>query len=124
MPSQDFIKGKADIFSFVLEVLEGIGKHGPALTCGEIVDRIERFAATPLRDPAGVSADYNAGVRDGVRHFREYFVPREDRIDSDAIKYIYNAVEERWEDLFRQLEPTGPKMTLGELWATEAMTDK
>jgi hypothetical protein len=107
MPSQDFIKGKADIFSFVMGVLDGIRKNGQRATCGEIMDRIESYVNTPLRDPYRASADYHAGVTDAVRHFREYFVPREDVIDSDSVKYIYNAVEEYWEELFRQLYPSG-----------------
>ena len=118
------LAGKADIFSFVMDVMEGIHKNGQRVTCGEIVDRIERYVNTPLRDPA--SAEYHAGVSDAVAHFRGYFVPREDVIDSDAARYVYKAVEERWEELYRQLDAAGavgPKMTLGELWAT-ATTDK
>ena len=117
MPDQDFIKGKADIFSFVMEVLDGIRKNGHRVTCGEIVDRIERYIAAPLLERP--SADYYAGVADAMTHFRGYFVPREDVINSDAVKYIYNAVEERWEELYRQLESSGPKMTLAEMWASE-----
>lgn len=117
MPSQAFIKGKADIFSFVMDVLDGVRKNMHTVTCGEIMERIERYVATPLRVPA--SADYHAGVADAMTHFRGYFVPREDVINSDAIKYVYNAVEERWEELFRQLDAVGPKITLGELRAAE-----
>lgn len=120
MPSQGFIKGKADIFSFVMDVLDGIRKNMQPVTCAEIMERIERYVATPLRVPA--SAEYHAGVADAVTHFRGYFVPREDVINTDAVKYVYNAVEERWEELFRQLDTVGPKMTLGELWAAEAAT--
>ena len=115
MPDQDFIKGKADIFSFVIEVLDGIRKNGQRVTCGEIVDRIERF----YKSGTAPSPQYQAGAEDAVRHFRGYFIPREDVIDSDVVKYIYNAVEERWEELYRQLEASGPKMTLAELWASE-----
>jgi hypothetical protein len=97
----DRIKGKTDIFSFVLEVLDGIRRNGRAVTCGEIVDRIERFVT--VRSPA--NADYNAGVAEGVQHFREYYVPREDVIDSEKARHIYNAVEERFEQLWRQLPP-------------------
>jgi hypothetical protein len=132
MPSQDFIKGKADIFSFVMDVLDGVRKNMQPVTCAEIMGRIERYAATPLR--ASASADYHAGVADAITHFRGYFgklqadlelsltsrnagsfISREDVIDTDAIKYVYNAVEERWEELFRQLDSLGPIMTLGEM---------
>jgi hypothetical protein len=58
MPSQDYIKGKADIFSFVLEILSGVRVP---LTCGEIVDRVERYVNTPIRNPASVTADYHGG---------------------------------------------------------------
>ena len=111
MPSQDYIKGKADIFSFVLEILNGIRKNKQLLSCGEIVDRIEHYVNIPLRDKA--STDYNAGVREAMSHFRRYFLPRENIILSDAIRHIYNAVEEQFEMLLRLLDDTGPKMTLG-----------
>jgi hypothetical protein len=116
--SNDRIKGKADVFSFVMDVLEGMRKNHQERTCGEIVDMIERYVNTPLRTPA--SAEYHAGVAEGVQHFRGYFVPREDTINGDALRYVYKAVEERWEELFRQLPPTGPKMTLGERWADDS----
>jgi len=123
MPSQDFIKGKADIFSFVMEVLDGIRKSGQRLTCAEIVTRIEHLVNTPLRDPHKASNDYHAGVMNALQHFKRYFVPRDDIIDVDSVKYIYNAVEERWEELYRQLEANGPKMTLAEMLSV-ALSDR
>jgi hypothetical protein len=103
MPSQDYIKGKADIFYFVLEVLNGVRRNGRAITCGEIVDRIEHYVSVPLRDSSTASAEYNAGVGEALAHFRGYYVPREDIIDSEKARHIYNAVEERFEQLWRQL---------------------
>jgi hypothetical protein len=121
MPSQDYIKGKADIFSFVLEILSGVRVP---LTCGEIVDRVERYVNTPIRNPASVTADYHAGVMEAMTHFRGYFVPQENIINPDAVKHIYNAVEERFEELWRLLDTDGPKMTLGELCTAEAAAKK
>lgn len=134
--TNDRIKGKADVFSFVLDVLEGMRKNQQERSCGEIVDMIERYVNTPLRAPT--SNAYHAGVAEGVQYFREYFgkvhadmdlgltsstagtfTPREDKITDDALRYVYNAVEEHWEELFRQLPATGPKMTLGERWAAD-----
>lgn len=106
MPSQDYIKGKADIFSFVLEVLSGVRVP---LTCVEIVDRVERYVNTPIRNPSSVTADYHAGVMEAMTHFRGYFVPREDVIDSEKARHIYNAVEERFEELWRLLDAANPK---------------
>lgn len=124
MPSQDFIKGKADIFSFVMEILDGIRKNGQRVTCGDIVTRIEHLVNTPLRDPHKASIDYHAGVMDALQHFRGYFVPREDMIDSDSVKYIKGAVEERFEALWRQLNVADSNMTLAELWAANGMSEK
>lgn len=104
-PHDDYIKGKADIFSFVLDVLET-----KIHTYGEIMDRVQCYVNTPPRNPASISNGYLTGVRDAVDHFRRYFVPREDSISSDTIQRIRSAVEEQW----RQL--TLPKMTHDEHW--------
>jgi hypothetical protein len=103
-PKIDYIKGQADIFSFVLDVLEGMRKNCQERTCGEIVDIIERYVNTPLRVPA--SAAYHAGVAAAVQHFRGYFIPREDKINCDGVRYIHNAVEERWETYIRDIGNT------------------
>lgn len=110
----DRIKGKIEVFSFVLDVLEGMRKNRQARSCGEIVDILIRYVNTKLH--AVTSGEFNAGVTDGVQHFRAYFVPREDVINDDSVRYVYNAVEEKYEELLRVLEPAEPKMTLAELW--------
>lgn len=112
--SNDRIKGKADVFSFVLDALEGMRKNRQERTGGEIMDMIERYVNTPVRVPA--SNAYHAGVAEGVQHFCSYFVQREENITSDALHHIHNAVEEQWEELFRQLPSAGSTMTLAEMW--------
>jgi hypothetical protein len=110
----DRIKGKIEVFSFVLDVLDGMRKNRHARSCGEIVDMIERYVNTKLHVVA--SGEFHAGVTEGVQHFRTYFVPREDVINDDSVRYVYNGIEEKYEELLRLLEPTGPKMTLAEQW--------
>ncbi len=110
----DRIKGKIEVFSFVLEILDGMRKNRHARSCGEIVDMIERYVNTHLHIVA--SGAYHEGVTEGVQHFRTYFVPCEDVINDDSVRYVYNGVEEKYEELLRLLEPAKPKKTLAELW--------
>jgi hypothetical protein len=103
-PPEDYIKGKADVFSFVLDCLNKRGAAGVAFTCGDILTEILTYVNLPyIIQP---TEHYILGVIDGYDHFTEYFSPYSDVIEMDKIKYIIDGVEADLEQLIHAMRST------------------
>ncbi len=101
----DYIKGKADIFSYAIEVLDNFMENRKELTSGEFLTMIDTYADTPLKKDIG---EYDfVGTEDAIDFLYDYFNGCDYGLVEYTIKDTYNMIEEEFEYALQELKKRG-----------------
>jgi hypothetical protein len=102
----DYIKGKADIFSYAIEVLDNCMENRKELSSGEFLTMIDTYADTPLKKE-GVGQYYFVGSDDAINFIYDYFNGRDYGLLEYTIKDTYNMIEEEFDYVLQELKKRG-----------------
>lgn len=100
---KSFIKGEADVFSLVLEYIEkkatSLKNEGlTALLCSDIINEINNYINDIVKDTSILPDSINGSIN-AAKWFERYFKD-EKEIELNELRFVYNAIEERFQILW------------------------
>lgn len=98
----EYIKGRADIFSYAIEVLDNCMENKKEISSKEFMYNIENFANTPLKE--GYNKEYTTGSNSAIELIYDYFNGRDYGLVEYTIKDTYNMIEEEFEYTLQELK--------------------
>ncbi len=101
----DYIRGKADIFSYAIEFLEKCMEEKRETTSKGFIHNVKKYADKPLKNP--ISQYYYIGNEDAVTFIYDYFDGSDYGLTEFTIKQVYNVIEEEFDYLLQELRKRG-----------------
>lgn len=101
----DYIRGKADIFSYAIEFLEKCMEEKRETSSKEFIRDVKGYANTSLTVP--MNQYYHIGNEDAVTFIYDYFDGSDYGLTEFTIKQVYNVIEEEFDYLLQELRKRG-----------------